>query len=215
MVDSGLVSAFMDSANPSTVRVLIRPPSASASTSSPAAPIPSAPPPDPPPSPSLQPPQLRPSENVVVVGFTGRRPDDVSHLINRILDLNAFGSGNLDKGLCLEKEELKGWFESRRISYYHDEERGILFLQYCSTVCPAMEAFLLTGCGFDSSLEEREFGDLQGMLFMFAVSCRFSSDSCSFPFSFSVGCLYRSVSVEMKADRFLISILGRLSCLFG
>ncbi|CBI17132.3 unnamed protein product, partial [Vitis vinifera] len=161
-----LVSAFMDSANPSPVRVLIRSPSSPTPTTSSPSPIPSAPPPDPPPSSSLQP---RPSENVVVVGFIGRRPDDVSHLMNRILDLNAFGSGNLEKGLCIEKEEVKGWFESRRISYYHDEEKGILFLQYCSTGCPAMEGFLQTDWGFDSALEEREFGDLQGMLFMFAV----------------------------------------------
>lgn len=89
--------------------------------------------------------------------------------MNRLLDLNAFGSGNLEKGLCIEKEEVKGWFEGRRISYYHDEEKGILFLQYCSTGCPAMEGFLQTDWGFDSALEEREFGDLQGMLFMFAV----------------------------------------------
>lgn len=100
--------------------------------------------------------------------------------MNRILDLNAFGSGNLEKGLCIEKEEVKGWFESRRISYYHDEEKGILFLQYCSTGCPAMEGFLQTDWGFDSALEEREFGDLQGMLFMFAVSCSFSFDCCLF-----------------------------------
>lgn len=104
--------------------------------------------------------------------------------MNRILDLNVFGSGNLDKGFSVEKEEVKGWFESRRISYYRDEEKGILFLQYCSTGCPAMEGLSLTDCSFDSVLEEREFGDLQGMLFMFAVSCRFSFHTCLFFFYF-------------------------------
>nr|CAN59835.1 hypothetical protein VITISV_017621 [Vitis vinifera] len=176
----------MDSANPSPVRVLIRSPSSPTPTTSSPSPIPSAPPPDPPPSSSLQP---RPSENVVVVGFIGRRPDDVSHLMNRLLDLNAFGSGNLEKGLCIEKEEVKGWFEGRRISYYHDEEKGILFLQYCSTGCPAMEGFLQTDWGFDSALEEREFGDLQGMLFMFAI--------------------------ELSADGLLIAILDYRYVLFG
>ena len=108
--------------------------------------------------------------------------------MNRILDLNAFGSGNLDKGFSVEKEEVKGWFESRRISYYQDEEKGIVFLQFCSTGCPAMEGLPQTDCGFDSALEEREFGDLQGMLFMFAVSCFFSFGSCLIFLPFSLGC---------------------------
>lgn len=109
-----------------------------------------------------------------MVGFIGRRLDDVAQLINRIIDLNAFGSGNLDKDCCIGKEELgeeaKNWFKCRRISYFHEVEKGILFLQFCSTRCPAMEeGFSESHLGFDSAVEEHDFGDLQGMLFMFSV----------------------------------------------
>lgn len=84
-----------------------------------------------------------------------------------------FGPGNLDKSFTVDKEEVKGWFKCRRISYYHEEEKGILFLQFCSTNCPAFDGFLDPGSGFDSIVEEREFGDLQGLLFMFSVSFLF------------------------------------------
>lgn len=79
------------------------------------------------------------------------------------MDSNTFGSGRLDKGLDVEKEEVKRWFESRRISYYHEEEKGILFLQFCSTRSSESDS------DFDSVITEQEFGDLQGLLFMFSV----------------------------------------------
>lgn len=151
--------------NPASMRVLIRPPPSSTATSysSPSSqtiPIPS--------SSSSDPPS---TDGVVVVGFIGRSPDDSAQLINRILDSNVFGSGNLDKTLCVEKEELRDWFKWRRISYYHEEQKGILFLQFCSTRCPAMDdGFSDSGSGFDSAFKENDFGDLEGMLFMFSVS---------------------------------------------
>ncbi|KAJ7947889.1 Smg8/Smg9 [Quillaja saponaria] len=184
----------MDKPRPSSVRVLIRPPpspsasSLSSSSSRPATsqthippPVPSS---EPPPSSSSAvlktrttttalsssaPSQPRLSEGVVVVGFIGGRPDVSSQLINRVVDSNAFGSGNLDKILCVDKEEVRDWFKWRRISYYHDEEKGILYLQFCSIRFPTIEWFPEPSSGFDSAAEEHEFGDLQGMLFMFSV----------------------------------------------
>ncbi len=109
----------------------------------------------------------------MVVGFVSRRPDHSARLINRVLDSSVFGSGALDKTFCLlDKEGVRDWdwFKSRRISYYHDQEKGILFLQFSSTRCPAMDGLSEPGSVFDSALEERDVGDLQGMLFMFTVS---------------------------------------------
>ncbi|KAL6958061.1 hypothetical protein U1Q18_052216, partial [Sarracenia purpurea var. burkii] len=194
----------MDSLNPLSMRVLIRPPisappqptvsSTPSTVLSP--PIPPAsrtdhpslpslrpPPPHPPPSSSSLPPLPRPQSpstqsGVVVVGFVGRRNGDVTQLINRILDANVFGSGDFDKDFCGQKvgigEEVKSWFKCRRISYYHDDEKGIIYLQFSSTGCPAMEELSelssssFSSPTFDSVLEEHEFGDLQGMLFMFS-----------------------------------------------
>lgn len=94
------------------------------------------------------------SDGVVVVGFLSRRPDDSSQLINQLLDSSAFGSGNMDKILPVDdKSDVQDWFRLRRISYYYAEEKGIVFVQFC----PAFES-------------DSEFGDLQGLLFMFSVS---------------------------------------------
>lgn len=145
--------------NPSPKRVLIRPPQ------HPNLPI----------SPNPSPPVLGQSNGVVVVGFIGRQNCDVGQLINRVLDANVFGSGNLDRTFGLESggvvsEEFKDWLKCRKISFFHEEEKGILYLQFSSIRCPVMEEFEEGGLGFDSVLEEWEFGDLQGMLFMFSVS---------------------------------------------
>ncbi|KAL5580123.1 hypothetical protein UlMin_012565 [Ulmus minor] len=157
--------------NSSSLRVLTRPRSSPSPTSSSTSQIPL-----PPPIPSSDQSastssssQPRSSDGVVVVGFIGRRPDITTQLINRILDSNVFGSGNLDKNFWVEKEEVRDWFKWRRISYYHEEQKGILFLQFCSKLCPGLSGFEDSGSGFDSGIEEHEFGDLQGMLFMFSV----------------------------------------------
>lgn len=140
------------SPSPSPVRVLIRPPS----SDHPAAAA----------APSLP----RSSDGVVVVGFIARRHDDSAQLLNRVIDSNVFASGNLDTPLLVDDEEAKEWFRRRRISYFHDHDRGILFLQFCSSRCPAIHAAAdAAPSGFDSAVEEHEFGDLQGMLFMFSV----------------------------------------------
>ncbi|PRQ33372.1 hypothetical protein RchiOBHm_Chr5g0056861 [Rosa chinensis] len=148
--------------NPASRRVLIRPPPSSySSPPSQTIPIPSS---------SSDPPS---TDGVVVVGFIGPPSTDHSaQLINRILDSNVFGSGNRDKSLGVEnQEELRDWLKWRRISYYHEEQKGILFLQSCSTLCSAVDDNGLSdsGSGFDSVFEEHDFGDLQGMLFMFSV----------------------------------------------
>ncbi|KAF3455164.1 hypothetical protein FNV43_RR05612 [Rhamnella rubrinervis] len=161
--------------NPSSMRVLIRPPSSSASTPTltSSSSLSQAPLPPPVSSSSSDQPstssQSRSSDGVVVVGFIGGRPGDTAQLINRVIDSNVFGSGNRDKSLCIEKEEVRDWFKWRRISYYHEEQRGILFLQFCYNQYPAMDGFNKVRPGFDSVVEEHEFGDLQGMLFMFSV----------------------------------------------
>ncbi|OWM68935.1 hypothetical protein CDL15_Pgr025122 [Punica granatum] len=118
---------------------------------------------------SAHPDPQSPSQGTVVVGFISRRPDYSAHLIDRVLDFPAFGSGGLDKILQIDKDEVRDWFKHRRISYYHDEEKGILYLQYCSTHCPVVHGSSTVGSGLDSPEEEQEFGDLQGMLFMFSV----------------------------------------------
>ncbi|XP_015577589.2 uncharacterized protein LOC8275246 isoform X1 [Ricinus communis] len=152
----------MDSTNPNppSVRVLTRPPTP-------------APSPDTQPLSSQSQTQLFPRsrDGVIVVGFISHNPDHSSQLINRVLDSNVFGSGHLDKLLSIDKEELKDWFKWRRISYYHDEEKGFLFLQFCSIRCPVVHGSSRSGLlqDLDSVLEENEFEDLQGLLFMFSV----------------------------------------------
>lgn len=152
--------------NRQSMRVLVRPP----------VPMPPPTPPDP------SPVQPQTSQNgVVVVGFIGQRHYDVTQLINRIVDANVFGSGNCDTPFRIDKqellnEEIEEWFKSRSISFYFEEEKGILYLQFSSISCPVMEGVLgSTAMGFDSILEDRKFGDLQGMLFMFSVSILFST----------------------------------------
>ncbi|GFZ12838.1 hypothetical protein Acr_23g0012230 [Actinidia rufa] len=72
----------MDSPNPPSMRVLIRPANSTQPTLSPLSsatlspPIPPPPQPNPPPPPPLQ-------NGIVVVGFIGRRSGDVTQLINR------------------------------------------------------------------------------------------------------------------------------------
>ncbi|XP_057804529.1 uncharacterized protein LOC131019918 [Salvia miltiorrhiza] len=137
-----------------SIRVLVRPPP-------PPAPLPPQPPPTPPPG-------------VVVVGFIGRRHHDVAHLINKIADSYAFGSGGLDTPLRFEPEridsEMRRWFESRNLSFYHDQDKGILYLQFSMLDCTVAEAMLSEGrMGFESVLEDRELGDLKGFIFMFTV----------------------------------------------
>ncbi|KAK0604836.1 hypothetical protein LWI29_019993 [Acer saccharum] len=149
----------MDPPKPHSMRVLTRPP----------APTPSSDPPPPPPPSSSASSLPHPLNGVVVVGFISRKPDDSSQLINRVLDSNAFGSGRRDKPLDVNKEEFNHWFESRRISYYHEEGKGLLLLQFCSTRCPVISESSDSGSVFDSVVEEHEFGDLQGLLFMFSV----------------------------------------------
>ncbi|XP_058223102.1 uncharacterized protein LOC131332797 isoform X1 [Rhododendron vialii] len=154
----------MDSPNSSSMRVLTRPPNPNPTLTPPI-------PPHPPPTRTDHPSPSSPPNGVVVVGFIGRRSTDVTQLINRVVDANVFGSGNLDKDL-LGFPKGDGWFDCRRISYYDDDEKGVLYLQFSSTVCPATEGFFDSSCcssGFDSVSEEREFGDLQGLLFMFSV----------------------------------------------
>ncbi|KAI4334328.1 hypothetical protein L6164_019037 [Bauhinia variegata] len=180
--------------SPSPVRVLIRPPTSSATTSSSSSqslPNLITPTPTPTPTPaadhassssfsrisskptstpiSASPSQPRSLEGIVVVGFVAPRAEYSSQLINRVIDSNVFGSGNLDKRLSIEEDQVRDWFKWRTISYYHYQEKGILFLQFCSTSCPAIHGFTEPAPAFDSVVEEQEFGDLQGMLFMFSV----------------------------------------------
>lgn len=96
----------------------------------------------------------------------------MSHLINRILDANVFGSGHLDRNLPLhmDDEENRSWFGTRRISYYHMEEKGIVFLQFSSSQCHLTSSTSVGEAGLDSILEKHDSEDLRGMLLMFSVS---------------------------------------------
>lgn len=145
-----------------SIRVLVRPPPA------PTHPLP----PQPPPPPDSSPPH---KNGVVVVGFIGKRHHDVAHLINKLIDYNVFGSGNLDTPFRLQPDkiypEVTEWFKSRNLSYYHDEEQGILYLQFSMCDCLFAEEVSARGrIGFESVLEDQDFGDLQGLIFMFSVS---------------------------------------------
>ncbi|RWR92234.1 hypothetical protein CKAN_02144300 [Cinnamomum micranthum f. kanehirae] len=111
-------------------------------------------------------------EGVVVVGFIGRSFTQLSHLINRIIDANVFGSGNLDRNLPphLDDEEKRSWFRMHRISYYYLEEKGIVFLQLSSPQCPLMPSSAsVAKPRLDSIIDEHDSEDLRGMLLMFSV----------------------------------------------
>jgi len=93
-----------------------------------------------------------------------------------------FGSSCWDKPFDIGDqegvgEEVRDWLESHRISYFHDRENGMVFLQMCSTTCPVIRGVAVAGkeqevfSGLDSVIDELEFHELQGLLFMFAVSC--------------------------------------------
>lgn len=150
-----------------SIRVLVRPPPALT------VPLPPQPPlPTPPPPPDPYPP---PKNGVVVVGFIGKRHHDVAHLMNKIIDARVFGSGNLDTPFRLEpdkiNQDMSKWFESRKLSFYHDVDEGFLYLQFSSVRCPVIdEGSLEPRFGLESVFEDQELGDLQGLVFMFSVS---------------------------------------------
>lgn len=129
-------------------------------------------PPTPPPPPISE--QPAPRNGVVVVGFIGNRSDDLAHLINKVIDSNVFGSGSLDTSFHFEGPDIARWFERRKLSFYHDQEKGILFVQFSPT-----------GFGF----EDQELGDLQGWLFMFSVC---------FLLSFYIFCSYANCFVSFS-----------------
>lgn len=86
-----------------------------------------------------------------------------------------FGSGKLDTPFRFEPDkidpEMRKWFESRNLSFYHDEDQGILYLQLSLVNSIATEEVLSEGrLGFESVLEDRELEDLKGLIFMFTVS---------------------------------------------
>ncbi|XP_065004584.1 uncharacterized protein LOC135636639 [Musa acuminata AAA Group] len=186
--------AHPNSSSSPSIRVLVRTPPPTASSTSPASsstsvgPVPTAAPAaasisvSNPSSSPLRPPSPSPSpsnpEGVVVVGFLGSRPStDATHLINRILDANVFGCGNLDKDLFASRSESSGkveeWFRRRRISFHFEKEKGVVFLQLSSSLSPFS---LLCSSRTDdegyrsvSALETCDADDLRGMLFMFSV----------------------------------------------
>lgn len=63
----------------------------------------------------------------------------------------------------------ENWFQHRRISFFHEEERGIVYLQFCCSDWADMGEVLEGSRDFRAKIEEDEFGDVQGMLFMFSV----------------------------------------------
>nr|GEX58696.1 putative smg8/Smg9 [Tanacetum cinerariifolium] len=133
------------------------------------------PPPPPPPQTTVQPPPLPPlppppslplqqqQPGIVVVGFVGRRKEYLNQLINRVIDANVFGSGGADVALGFGYEEIKDWFKDKEVGYFFDEVKGVLYLEMCCNKYPVFDD------GFDSGFEKQEFGELQGMLFMFSV----------------------------------------------
>uniref|UniRef100_A0A7N0TMQ5 Nonsense-mediated mRNA decay factor SMG8 n=1 Tax=Kalanchoe fedtschenkoi TaxID=63787 RepID=A0A7N0TMQ5_KALFE len=158
----------MNAGKTSQIRVLTRPQSSPTLNSS----LPTKAPPIPAPiNPEAQQVAARPSfpDKVVVVGFIGRRSDDVTQLMNRLLDANVFGSGRVERSLLdgdEVSEELRRWLKWHRIGYYHEEERGILLLQFASVEWSEM---VEAEKDFELAVEDWELGNLQGMLLMFSV----------------------------------------------
>ncbi|KAK1289014.1 hypothetical protein QJS10_CPB18g01794 [Acorus calamus] len=118
---------------------------------------------------------VRIPQGVVVVGFVGGDPDETAHLINCIIDSNAFGSGRLGRELCPHSRGVEDARDrKRRIRYYHDEERGMIFSQFCSPrSLRRLEegvSMMGSGCGgLGDVLEEGEAEDLKEMLVMFTM----------------------------------------------
>lgn len=148
-------------------------------------------------------PSSSPANGVVVVGVVGRNADDVTQLLNRLLDAHIFGSGNRDRDLWneesseealqdegMEEDGMKGnyrismgsdmvpsrkvaaWMKKKRISYYADEERGIVYVQF-AWGSPHMDLLMgnLSSQEFPFVLDQQETDDLCGLLFMFS-NCR-------------------------------------------
>ncbi|KAF6167693.1 hypothetical protein GIB67_017188 [Kingdonia uniflora] len=161
---------LMESPNPSpSLRVLVRPSSTTTTSTPTTTPSFTTSTIITPPLSSSTPSSSSLSEGVVVVGFIGSREDDVTQLINRVVEDNVFGSGNLDKPFLIS-DEMRERFKSRRISYYADEEKGMVFLQFvCGSWTKLVEESSSSRLGLDSMFDEEEFGDLQGMLVMFSV----------------------------------------------
>ncbi|KAH9326312.1 hypothetical protein KI387_006490, partial [Taxus chinensis] len=184
----------METSSGPSLRVLTRPSPSSTSTEL----LPSLPPPTSTTvsSSSAQSPST--ANGVVVVGMVGRSQDDVTHLLNRLLDAHIFGSGNRDVDLFdLEEEaqheeevEEKGnevkqnncrfkvsnrrttaaWFKKKRISYYLDEEKGVVYVQYAwGSPRLALLREDLSSQEYPSVLDRHEADDLCGLLVMFSV----------------------------------------------
>ncbi|KZV39325.1 hypothetical protein F511_23462 [Dorcoceras hygrometricum] len=150
----------MDTRTPS-MRVLVRP------TSTP--PLPPNPRPSPTPP---EPTSASPQAGITVVGFVGKCREDVALLINKIIDSNVFGSGNLERSFPFEggdsNPEIDKWFRTRRLSFYLN--KGILYLQFSTSSFPlTSQEVLETRPALVSVFEDHELGDLQGLLFMFSV----------------------------------------------
>ncbi|KAI3830562.1 hypothetical protein MKW92_053256 [Papaver armeniacum] len=94
------------------------------------------------------------TDGVVVVGFIGKKEEDLSQLINRIVDYNVFGSGNLGLKFPIHNRE--------------EEETGHCLFTICFNICPEDE-FPESSMGLDSGFEQHQYEDLQGMLLMFSV----------------------------------------------
>ncbi|GLJ06291.1 hypothetical protein SUGI_0035580 [Cryptomeria japonica] len=185
----------METSGGLSLRVLTRPSSSSTPVdSSPS--IPSTPPQSS--FSSLQSPP--PVNGVVVVGVVGRSQDDVTHLLNRLLDAHIFGSGNRDRDLFDldqeaapeededENEKENGikdkkfrfkasarriraaWSNKKRISYYLDEEKGVVYVQYAWGT-PHLDLLMedFSSQDYPSILDRHEADDLCGLLVMFSV----------------------------------------------
>ncbi|XP_020680209.1 uncharacterized protein LOC110097908 [Dendrobium catenatum] len=186
----------MEHPSSSPLRFLIRPPPP-ATTSPAAAPIATTPTPphsissSNPPPPNLNPTPAPSSSSssdplttsvspspigVVVVGFLGSKPStDLTHLINRLLDDNVFGSANLEKNIPTSLiPDATDWFDRRRIGYHYEPEKGMVYLLY-SPSSPSRLLLLSSSTsderdeGAISVLEECEAEDIRYMLLMFSV----------------------------------------------
>ncbi|KAF3793504.1 SMG8 protein [Nymphaea thermarum] len=109
------------------------------------------------------------NDGVIVIGLIGRDPDEATQLLNRILDANVFGSGKQDIDIHADLrnsekdggESISDWFRSRRISYYFEKEKGIVFLLLSTSG--------RRHCASGSAFEECESDDLRGILVLFLV----------------------------------------------
>lgn len=68
---------------------------------------------------------------------------------------------------------MEEWFRGRKISYHYEKEKGIVYIQFSSSVLSWSGSVDGDVGGYAMALEEMEADDMRGFLFMYLVSLFF------------------------------------------